>query len=370
MTSSRSRAFGGPFRYVQGPGELTNLAQHAADYGDRLFLLVDGFLMDSIRARFNDESAAMTWEKFSGECTEAEVGRVAALASEAKAQVIVGVGGGKTLDAAKLAAANLSLPLIIAPTSASTDAPTSAMSVLYKETGEHVRAVCLKHSAELVLVDSSIIAAAPLRLLVAGMGDALSTWFEARANAASDTANYIGRGYRRSLAAMAIAEKCYRTLLADGFTARLALENGAVTEAVENVIEANILLSGLGFENTGCAGAHAVHTGFHEIESAAGAYHGEIVAFGVLFQLMLENAPAVEVEEVLQFMYQVGLPMTMTDLNVEPTEENFQKIAGRILDGNSGVEAEPFLVTRDLVLGALKTADAMGRRFKSRAAKV
>jgi glycerol dehydrogenase len=238
------------------------------------------------------------------------------------------------------------------------------MSVLYKESGEHIRAVRLARPAELVLADSAIIAAAPPRLFVAGMGDALSTWFEARANAASGTANYIGRGYRRSLAAMAIAEKCYQTLLADGCPARRALEKGELTEAVENVIEANILMSGLGFENTGCAGAHAVHTGFHEIESASAAYHGEIVAFGVIFQLMLEKAPAGELEEVLQFMRQVGLPMTLDDLNVEATEENFRIIAGRILDGNSGVEAEPFPVTPGLVLAALKAADAAGRRWR------
>ncbi|MBR3397888.1 MAG: iron-containing alcohol dehydrogenase [Lachnospiraceae bacterium] len=94
-------------------------------------------------------------------------------------------------------------------------------------------------------------AAAPLRLFCAGVADALSTWFEARANQASDTDNYIGSGYRRTLAGMAIARKCFETLMEDARTAKADLEAGKLSEAVENVIEANILLSGLGFENTG-----------------------------------------------------------------------------------------------------------------------
>lgn len=363
MTVINSRAFGAPFRYIQGPGELGNLELYARDYGGSLFVLIDPFLYEGLQADFKAVFAhspgALHLERFGGECSDAEVRRVGELVRASGARIVAGAGGGKTLDTAKIVGNELGLHQFIIPTSASTDAPTSSMSVLYRDSGEHLRCVVHKRGPDLVLVDSRLIVRAPVRLFVAGMGDALSTWFEARANAESDTANYVGRGYRRCRAGLAIARACYETLLADGVQAREAVEKGLLNEAVENIIEANILLSGLGFENTGCAGAHAVHTGFHEIPAAKGAYHGEIVAFGVLFQLVLENRPSAEINEALDFIKRVGLPATMRELGVEPSPENLDIIAARILDGNSGVTAEPFPVTYESVRKALIGADAL-----------
>jgi glycerol dehydrogenase len=272
------------------------------------------------------------------------------------------MGGGKTLDTAKLAANQLGLPYIALPTSASTDAPASSMAVLYLENGRHQRCVTFDHGPALVLVDSLIISKAPLRLFVAGIGDALATCYEARANAASDTANYIGTGYRRCQAGLAIAESCGRVLWDYAESATADLSRGLLTEAVENVIEANILLSGLGFENTGCAAAHAVHTGLHEIPGAEASHHGEMVAFGVIFQLVMEKAPAEEIEKVIAFLSRLGLPTSLGQLGVEASEENLSAITARIIDGNSGVEAEPFPVDAALVRASLLQADALGRR--------
>lgn len=162
---------------------------------------------------------------------------------------------------------------------------------------------------------------------MAGIGDALATYFEALANEATEGMNFIGKGYRRCRAGMAIAKECYDILLADGESALMAVKNHIITEAVENVIEANSLLSGLGFENTGCAGAHGIHSGFSEIESAHMYLHGEKVAFGVICQLVLENAPKALIDEVVRFMMAVALPVCLADLNIAPTEENLHIIA-------------------------------------------
>ena len=184
--------------------------------------------------------------------------------------------------------------------------PTSALSIIYTEEG--LQTDCLYHRSnpDLVLVDTEVIIKAPVRLLVSGMGDALSTYFEARANAESDTANYIGKGYRRTRMAMAIARLCYDLLLEDGLKAKLAAEMGVITEAFENVVEANILLSGLGFENTGCAASHAINEGLMVLPETHHFYHGEKVAFGTICQLMLENRPKMEIEEVNPFLSVYG----------------------------------------------------------------
>jgi glycerol dehydrogenase len=370
MSTLTARAFGAPFRYVQGPAEFSKLRDHLNPYPGPVLVLVDGFLFDKVQADLAQDFAGTGIScqvvSFGGECSESEVARITALVRCSAARVVVGVGGGKTLDTAKLVAAAVNAAAIMVPTSASTDAPVSSMAVLYRETGEHLRSVQLPHAPELILVDSEIIAKAPVRLFVAGIGDALSTWFEARANELSDTANYIGAGYRRSKAGMGIAKACFDILMEEGLAAKLALEQGMLNEAVENVIEANTLLSGLGFENTGCAGAHALHTGLSEIPSAHACYHGERVAFGVLFQLVLEHAPHHELESIQHFCHSLGLPLTLRQLNVDPTPENIRTITARVLDGNSGIEAEPFPLAETAVYNAITTADTLGAAFLTR----
>ena len=367
MVTSTTRAFGSPFRYIQGPGEIDRIAEYASEHGNSIFMLIDPFLFDALYAKFDalfaHSPCSFTAAAFGGECTESEVQRISALATDAGAQIIAGIGGGKTLDTAKLVAAQNDLVTFIVPTSASTDAPTSSLSVVYSEEGKHLYSKSHRRGSDLILVDSKIIADAPLRLFIAGIGDALSTYYEARANEQSDTANYIGSGYRRTRAAMAIAEECRDVLFRDALRAVEDLRAGALTEAVENVIEANILLSGLGFENTGCAGAHSVHTGIHEIPGTEKYYHGEMVAFGILFQLVLENDREDELDEVMDLLTTLDLPVTLEQLGVDPTPENLEIITSRICDGNSGVDAEPFLVTHDTVYNALISADAIGRSW-------
>ena len=112
-------------------------------------------------------------------------------------------------------------------------------------------------------------------------------------------------------AALAIARLCYDTLLEHGLAARLAVEQGAVTPAVEKVVEANTLLSGLGFESGGLGAAHSVHNGLTALEGTHHYWHGEKVAFGVITMLMLEERPAEVVEEVVDFCLEVGLPVAL-----------------------------------------------------------
>ena len=152
--------------------------------------------------------------------------------------------------------------------------------MIYSETGVFERYLFLNSNPDLVLVDTDIIAAAPSRLLVSGMGDALATYFEARAVAASGALSCAGG--KPTKGALALAKLCYETLLEDGVKAKLAVEAGACTQAVENIIEANTYLSGIGFESGGLAGAHAIHNGLTVIKDCHHLYHGEKVAFWYL----------------------------------------------------------------------------------------
>lgn len=364
-----SRAFGAPLKYIQGPDEFDSLPEYIQIYGTGAFALIDGFLYADLGGRLDracgDAALTCTTERFQGECTEAEVQRVVDLCVGVQPSVLLGIGGGKTLDTIKFAANRLNLPFILVPTSASTDAPTSSMSVLYSEQGEHLYCTIHKKGADIVLLDTKIIAKAPIRLFVAGMGDALSTWFEAKANEASGHVNEIGKGYQRTLLSMAVAELCYKTIIESGELAKTELENGLCTTTTENVIEANTLLSGLGFENTGESAAHGIHSGLTALSETARFFHGEKVAFGTICELILENAPRKELEEVIGFCYRVGLPVTLSDLNVSATEENIRIIAKKTVE-NHLIHSEPVVITEEVVYNAIAAADIIGRQYKQK----
>ena len=366
MLSSTTRAFGSPLRYVQGQGEFGRLPLYTAPYGNAC-VIIDGFLYQDLNARlekaYAESDAKFVSISFNGECCEEEVERIGRIARENGAAVIVGAGGGKTMDTAKICADEMGLPVIIAPSSASTDAPVSEIAVVYKPDGEYIGSRKMKKNADLVLVDTEIIVKAPRRLFVAGMGDALATWLEAQACECSDSPNYIGSGMRRCKAGMAIAKASWDILFEDGEKALMALDSGVVTEAFENVVEANTLLSGLGFLNTGLATAHGIHSGLTVLPETHKYLHGEKVAFGIVCQMVLENTPAETVDKVMRFMVAIGLPVTLADLGVAAERDKVMAIAEKTANGPL-IHQEPFAVTTERVYGAIIAADALGRKYK------
>lgn len=352
-----------PGRYVQGEGALKEIGKYLAALGKKALITGGergiasgkGVIEESLKA----SGVSAIFEKFRGECSIQEVERLKALAEEEGADVIVGLGGGKTLDTAKSVAYYMKKPVVIIPTIAATDAPCSALSVLYKEDGVFDQYLVLPTNPNLVLVDTAIIAKAPVRLLVSGMGDALATWFEADACAKALAGNLPGGN--STAAALALAKLCYEILIEYGLQAKLAVERGVVTPAAEKVIEANTLLSGLGFESSGLAAAHAVHNGLTVLEATHHYYHGEKVAFGTLVQLVMEERSKDEIEEVLNFCIDVGLPVTLSQIGIaEIKEDEIWKIAQASVAPGETIHNEPFPVDAGKVFAAILAADAIG----------
>jgi glycerol dehydrogenase len=249
------------------------------------------------------------------------------------------------------------------PTVASSDAPCSALSVIYADDGNFQEYRIYRKNPDLVLVDTQVIAQSPPRLLVAGMGDALATWFEAKTCVEGNVKNM--RGGASTQTALALAELCYRTLLNDGADALRAVQTQVVTPALERLVEANTLLSGLGFESSGLAAAHAIHNGLTAIPYTHAFFHGEKVAFGALVQLILEGKPRSLVDQVLEFAAEVGLPMTLAEVGLgEMTSEMLNRIATRSTATGETIHNEPFEVRPEMVSDAIQAADATGRAWK------
>jgi len=372
------KAFICPSKYVQGEDELLNLGYFVGTFGKSALLIAHPDDVARVKGKLvataKKYGVSFVESGFVGECSREEVVRLQEAAKANNCDCTVGLGGGKAIDTAKCVAQGG--PLIIVPTIAATDAPTSHSAVLYTPDGAFDDYAYFKQSPSVVMIDTSIIAAAPVRFLVSGMGDALSTYFEARATAASYSNVNAGLpcGFREGLCgpakgtktAMALAELCYQTLLEDGTKAKAACESKTVTPALENIIEANILLSGLGFESGGLAGAHAIHDGLTMLKGTHHHYHGEKVAFGTISQLVLENAPTKELKEVLEFCLQVGLPVCLADIGVDSiSDEELLAVAEKACIPEESIHSMPFSITVEGVAAAIKTADKLGRDYKA-----
>jgi Glycerol dehydrogenase and related enzymes len=351
-----------PARYVQGAGALSLLTEEVARLGDTALAVVDPMVMPALEAALHAGGGVrVSMERFGGECSDEEIGRMAAAARACGARVVIGMGGGKPLDTAKATAHALGLPVVIVPTIASTDAPCSALSVIYTPEGAFKRYLVLPRNPDVVLVDTAIIAAAPVRFLVSGMGDALSTWFEAEDCKTSGAANMTGR--TGGMTAHGLARMCFDTLLADGVAAKKACEARTATPELERIVEANTLLSGLGFESGGLSGAHAIHNGLTALAPTHRFWHGEKVAIGTLALLMLTRRPRHVVDTVYGFCEAVGLPTTLADIGLETvTDAELMQVAELACAPGETIHNIAGGVTPEMVFAALKAADAEGRR--------
>jgi glycerol dehydrogenase len=364
------RSFASPGKYIQGEGVLENIPSFTDLYGKAVVFIIDINLFETMKGRlsalYSSDRQVFFFQK-KGEITMASLDEYKKTLSGVSADVFVGVGGGKTIDTVKVIAEHFSKPVIIVPTVASTDAPCSGLSVIYKENGEHSHEIFLKKGPDLVLVDSAVIAKAPVRFLVSGMGDALATYFEAMANIRSNYVNIVSSeacyNMGASLAGEEIAKLCYKVLLSNGRKALLAAQQGVVSPALENIIEANTLLSGIGFESNGTAASHAINDGLTAIPVKEITYHGEKVAFGVLCELMMENADDETVDEVYRFCVDVGLPVTLAQLGIDNvTDEILTTIADVAL--HNVIHAEPMMVvTRETIKSAIITANSLGKLY-------
>lgn len=359
-----STIFLSPSRYVQGPGEMNNIGTYAEKYGKKALCLISngGYRRQGsqIEESFAKTSSEVLFDYFHGECCMTEINRLVELVKDKGCDVVIGVGGGKIFDTAKAVAYYADKPVMVCPTIASTDAPCSALSVIYTDNGVFQEYLFLPSNPNLVLMDTAIIAASPVRLTVSGMGDAMATYFEARACYNSGAITCAGG--KVGVAALGIAKLCYDTLISDGFKAKVALEAHACTAAVERIIEANTLLSGIGFESGGLAAAHAIHNGLTVLEECHHMQHGEKVNFGTLTQLVLENVEEDELLDILNWMIEIGLPVTLEELGVTDTSrEHLMPVAEAACAENDNLRNMPFEVNPEIVYNAILAADAFGR---------
>lgn len=357
-----------PRKYVQGKNVMKDAGSLISPIGKKVMVLWDSkvksIVGDVLLGSLKAAGVEVVDVNFNGDSTKAEAKRVTAIAVENKVEVCIGVGGGKALDTAKAAAAASRTKTITIPTIASNDSPTSSFTVWYDEKGNCMGFESWGVNPDLVLVDTQVIANGPVKAFVAGMGDALGTWVEADAVYKIRGPNLAGG--TSTLAGMAICRLCRDILMEHGVEAKRAVEKHIVTPAVEKVVEANVLLSGLGFESSGVATAHMVANCLPSFPECHHLMHGHEVGFGIITQLCLDDdLPVKQMHDIVDFEIAIGLPVTFAELGLAGVGRDRLKIIGDICGGPGSLcNNHPFDVTSDDVVSAMIAADALGTERK------
>jgi len=363
------KTIGFPGRYLQGPGAIRELGGLLIEFGSKSpAVVMDDVVREAAGAALNEAIGAtgITAQRlrFPGECTANAIRDLASQAQASGADMVIGFGGGKTIDTAKGVAKALGLRLIIVPSIASNDSPTSRLIVLYDEQHAVAGVDIMTRNPDVVLVDTAIIARAPVRFFIAGLGDALSKRFEAEQCYLAGGKNFFGT---TSLAtARLLADRCYGTILEFGMEAvRQVRSEAAPNEAVERAVEASVLLSGLGFESGGLSLSHALTRGFTAHPRLGKFLHGELVAFGTIVQLVAENRATEEILEHARFCHELGLPVGFADMQV------FNVSEAELIEMAEKTCAAPYIghlrpaadVAR--VVDCLKQADKLGAQVRN-----
>jgi glycerol dehydrogenase len=366
-----------PLRYVQGPGALSEMGAQVETLGIRNpLVLVDRnarrYVETPLVVGFDPRGITYKFVDFGGECAWPEIERVKGLCVGGDHDAVISCGGGKTLDTGRCVAAGRAMnvektppevfaklgagvPCINVPTIAATDASTSAASLVYADDGTLEATIVFPTNPTMVLVDTSVIAKAPVRLLVSGMGDALATYFEADMCLRTSGPSVQTRA-QSTRTAQALARLCFDILMDYGVQARIEAEAQVPGPALEAVVEANVLLSGLGFESGGLSAAHAIGHAFHHIRHLfeKPLFHGELVAFGTLVQLVMEGRKPDFLDTVFGFCRAVGLPTTFSEMTLKGIAE-------------SALETVALVASRDILIqsftGAKTERDGQGRFF-------
>lgn len=347
--------------YTIGPDAYEKVGEVCSRYGTRILLIggekglkeAGGRLQKAI----SDTKLQIVDSKiFGGDCTSKMIETWADYAKECKADMIFGVGGGKALDTAKGAADRAELPVFTFPTIAATCAATTALSVVYKEDGNFERFAFFEKPAIHCFIHSQIIAEAPAVYLRAGIGDTIGKHFECHFSARGDQLAH------NSLLGREISNLCYEPLLEHGVQALKDCEADRVSYALQQVILANIVSTGmvslLVLDDYNCAIAHSVYYGLVLLPGFEEHYlHGDVVAYGVLVQLAVDGQKE-EMKKLKQFLQELGIRTTLKEMQVQLKQECLREVLEEIINGPD-MEHIPYEVTAEMIFAAMEEVEQL-----------
>lgn len=306
-----------PKEYICGFDAMAELGAVTGRYGRRPLVVggLVGMPMVKDKAVASFKANGLPWRQtiIEGFCTQALIEGLGKEVAARNGDVVVGIGGGRVLDAAKAIAHFHRVPCIAVPTSPATCAAVRALTVLYSQDGEWQGGLTLNTPPEVCLVDLQVVGSAPRRLLAAGIVDGLVKWQELRFFHAK-----AGMLLPTMPAALALAEgfgvqmlRYSREAMAQARRGELGIERLLLAEAAVLVPG---LVSGLAGGSNELAVAHEVHNALTLLRDSRHSLHGELVGFGLLVQLVLDSASEREVYEMAELLARLEQPMGLEAL--------------------------------------------------------
>jgi glycerol dehydrogenase len=356
----------GPGQYVRKKGIIADAGLYIKKFG-KTAVLIGGntsrkVIEGTIWKSFSEHGITLKqslW--FGGESSAKNIEKLVEQLSSESFDVLIAAGGGKAIDTVKAVAYKMNKPLVAIPTIAATCAAATPICILYSDEGEFLEIGRDSKVPDLVIVDSNIILNAPVRYLIAGIGDTLAKWFETKCSIKKAVPSAINQ------TAIAIAGQLYQTLLGIGKQAVASIQERTLTKELEDIVDAIILVSGSvsGYGGDDCrtAAAHAIYSGFTIFPEVHQTYHGEIVAFGILAQLCMEGTEEDEVKALIRYYQEVKLPFTLKQMGIASLTNAQWKELGEITVTIEDMANMPFEVTPDMVVEAVRQADQIGNEM-------
>ena len=347
-----------PACVIRGPNAIARSTDAIARLGKRPLIVGGKNSLAAIQPYLQNQQLQAAQATYGKDCSENSLKTLHEAAIAHKADFIIGVGGGKALDAAKLLAHQCQIAIATIPTSAATCAAWTALSNIYSEEGAFQYDVTLAKCPDLLILDYGLIQTAPQRTLVAGIGDAIAKWYEASVSSGHSEQTLIISAVQQA--------RILRDILFQ--KSAIALKEPG-SETWQEVIDATTLLAGVigGIGGAQCrtVAAHAVHNGLTHILASHGTLHGEKVAYGILVQLRLEEMlpnnqlAATARQQLLKFYGEIGLPQTLANLGLgDITLTELQRAAEIACSPNSDIHRLPFKVVPEQLMAAMVSTTA------------
>ncbi|MDH6124711.1 iron-containing alcohol dehydrogenase family protein [Kitasatospora sp. GP82] len=225
---------------------------------------------------------------------------------------IIGLGGGKIIDAAKYAAARVGLPLVAVATNLAHDGICSPVSILDNDAGRGSYGV---PSPIGIVVDLDVIAKAPPRFVASGIGDVISNISACADWELSQTVT----GEKVDGLAVAMARSAGENMLRH--PGSLA-DQDLLTCLTEALVLSGIAMNIAGSTRPSSGACHEISHALDVLYPKRSAQHGEQVGLGAAFASFLRGERELTglIVDRLRFH---GLPVTAAQIDF--TEAEFTK---------------------------------------------
>ncbi|GAB6137524.1 iron-containing alcohol dehydrogenase family protein [Halanaerobaculum tunisiense] len=342
--------------YTMGDNVIQKLGDLCQQYGKRVLVIGGKTALAKTKEKINatiedSKSEIIDFMWYGGECTYQNIKLGSSKVKRTQTDIIIGVGGGKALDTAKGVAEESGLPIITVPTIAATCAATTPISIVYNTSGDFDSFFHLTNPPVHIVIDSQIIANAPTNYLRAGIGDTVAKRYEVEIKSRGDQLAYSSALGKR------MSSMCLEPIIKYGVEAVEDCRKNHNSFALEQVILNNIITTGLVSilvkEKYNGACAHALCYGLTLVEEVEENYlHGEIVAYGVLVQLIMDQQNE-EFQRVYSLFAELGLPISVADLKIKVDKDYLAAVLKAAVASEDLVDM-PYQVTKDMFYKAIK----------------